>query len=338
MSQWIDLEKEVLKYHRLLNLVVSLRGHGKTSAAKKLAISNYEKTGKKTLWVRRYKKELGAKFYARFATDFETIGIENPNKYIMRNGELVEDLGDKKYETVIKFSTLSQSLYEKSDNFSQYNIMIFDEFLITKSNINYMPDEVNVFLEYLNTVMRFREDFTVLLMGNHVTNYNPYYNYFNITVDPTKENFILRKEFLFKFVRSQEFEEFSKKSRFADVVKDTPYYDYAYEGAANRESRNIVQRRPNKTTVMCNIMHRHKKYTLYFCSDETSLYIDNFVDNKAVTLNTYQEDGEPGTTFYRADTVKTLSRLIKTICNNNMIFAANNKVAQDAQEIINVFS
>ena len=38
------------------------------------------------------------------------------------------------------------------------------------------------------------------------------------------------------------------------------------------------------------------------------------------------------------DTVKTLSRLIKTICNNNMILAANNKVAQDAQEIINVFS
>lgn len=338
MAQWIDLEKEVLKYHRLLNLVVSLRGHGKTSAAKKLAITNYERTGKKTLWVRRYKKELGNKFYARFVTDFETIGVPDWEKYVMRNGELVEQLGEKKFNTVIKFSTLSQSLYEKSDNFSDYNLMIFDEFLITKSNINYMPDEVNIFLEYLNTVMRFREDFTVLMMGNHVTNYNPYYNYFNITVDPTKENFILKKEFLFKFVRSAEFEEFSKKSRFAEVVKDTPYYEYAYEGAANRESRNIVKKRPNKTTVMCNIMHRHRKYTMYFCSEETSLYIDNYIDNTAVTLNTIAEEGEVGTIFYRGDSVKTLSRLIKTICNNNNIFAANNKVAQDTQEIINVFN
>lgn len=338
MSQWIDLDKEVLKYHRLLNLVVSLRGHGKTSAAKRLAVENYWNTGKKTLWLRRYKNELGKKFYDRFDTDFDQLDIPGREKLIMRGNELVEDLGEKKYSTVIKFATLSQSSYMKSDNFSEYNLLIFDEFLIKKGSIHYLPDEVDTFLELLNTVVRFRDDFTCILMGNHMTNYNPYYNYFNLTVDPTKNNFVLRKEFLFKFVRSEEFEAFSQKSRFADVVRDTPYYDYAYEGAANQVTRDIIRKRPNKVSLMCNISHRHRKYTLYFSSDETALYICPYVENTAVTLNTIADEGDEGTTFYRAESVKYLSRLIKTITQNNMIFASSDKVAQDAQEIINVFN
>ena len=333
-TEWIDLQNEVLKYKRLINMVVSLRGHGKTSAGKILACQRFRETGTQTVWVRRYREELSQAFRNRFTANFEELGIPDADKYKV-NGQFL--YYEKK--PVINFIVLSRSSYYKSDDFKNTGLMVFDEFLLNNSSIHYMPNEVNIFLEFLNSVCRFRSDFQCLMFGNHMTNYNPYYNYFNITVNPDKDNTLIRKELLFKFVRSSAFEQMAKETRFAHAVEGTPYYDYAYNGEANIKTRDIIKKRPNKAYALCNVSHHFKLYTIYYAdvNGMAELYIDRYSDNPAVTLHTDAEEGTSQTVFYRAQTVKYLSMLIRSMCDNNAIYAASPKVAQDAAEIINIF-
>lgn len=329
---WIDLEEEVLKYHKLINMVVSLRGYGKTSAAKKLAVKRFRENGTKTLWIRRYKKELTQKMLRSFTNNFEEIGIENPQEFTVKNNSLY--CGK---EEVIRFVVLSQSAYQKSEGFEKFSLMIFDEFLVAKSSIRYMPGEVNMFLEFLNTCVRFREDFTCLLLGNHMTNYNPYYNYFRITVTPGKDMHITRKEFLFTFRHNESFVQMAKQSRFARAVENTPYYDYAYEGSANIASRDIVKTQPSKAQPLCNVEHHFNRYTLYLDANEPAVYINQYAKNNLVTLHTLADEGGKDTIFYRAKSVRNLSQFIRNMCDNNAIYAASVRVAQDASEIIDIF-
>ena len=60
---------------------------------------------------------------------------------------------------------------------------VFDEFIETKKGRNYLQNEVEMFLDLIETVNRLRIDrpeVRVYLLANKVTFVNPYFTYFNI--------------------------------------------------------------------------------------------------------------------------------------------------------------
>ena len=69
----------------------------------------------------------------------------------------------------------------KSTSFNKVSTIIFDEFIIDKGCYRYLANEVEQFLDMVETIARLR-DVRVLFLGNAISVTNPYFTYFNLTL------------------------------------------------------------------------------------------------------------------------------------------------------------
>ena len=155
------------------------RGVGKSYGAKKYLFKHYLKTGKKFVYVRRYTKEL------KKATmkGKEGIFFNQIKKEKITNGHEFYN----NYETCFidkkpcgYFTTLSTSLIEKSADFSDVDTIIFDEFLLAKGSYHYLPNEVYLFFEFIESVGRLKNDMKIFMIANAITEVNPYLIYLKL--------------------------------------------------------------------------------------------------------------------------------------------------------------
>ena len=206
---------ETLSYNALLNFVVGSRGCGKSYGSKKWCIDDYIKTGKQFIWVRRFNSEFDD-FKNSFFSDinhiypdhefsFKTINY-NTHKF-MCNGE------------VMGFGIpLSISLKKKSIPYTEVDKIIFDEFIIEKGSSYYLRNEVEVFLDLMETVIRLRTDFKAcMFIANAITFTNPYFLYFNIQKPRNKKMIKRSGDILIQFVANEDFMEKKKRKQIRPI-------------------------------------------------------------------------------------------------------------------------
>ena len=70
MSVWFDINR-VLSYNAMLNFVVGYRGVGKTYGSKVWAVNHFLKTGKKFIYLRRFKEEVNGDDLKTFFTQIQ---------------------------------------------------------------------------------------------------------------------------------------------------------------------------------------------------------------------------------------------------------------------------
>lgn len=63
--------------------------------------------------------------------------------------------------------------HDKSTSYPDIKFICFDEFI---SRFQYLGDEFNVFLNVISTIVRYRDDVRVLMLGNTVSMENPYFH------------------------------------------------------------------------------------------------------------------------------------------------------------------
>ena len=167
---------ELLSYNCLFNFVIGNRGGGKTYGFKDWAIKDFLKNGNQFIYLRRYKSELvdSDKF-------FSDIQLAYPDHDFKVDGRTFK-IDDEVAGYAVALST---ALTKKSVPYPLVNKIGFDEFLVDKGAIHYLPNEVTAFLEFYSTVSRLREgslkdEVRVLFMGNNISITNPYFNYFSI--------------------------------------------------------------------------------------------------------------------------------------------------------------
>lgn len=325
-SIFFNIARDILPEHALINLIVGTRGTGKTSAAKIEVLQHYEKTGRRAVWIRRYRNELD-KFIPTFMSGVEFLknpdgspAIENIDRYTVKKKELVDNT-KKKDNVVVTFIPLTTALYMKSADFSSFDYLIFDEFLIPVGSVRYIKNEVFLFLELINTIIRMRENFTVLCLGNHVSNFNPYYDYFNITVDPTT-NIIRRPEFVYMFLRNTAYIEAAKQTRLAKAVAGTEYIEYAYGTDVGIKARNLVKAKTGKLRQLCNISHHFKHYTAYYSSEKQEIYISAYANNKNIpTIYTIVGEGHDGEIYWKSDDAQGVTTYLRYFMQHNALYA-----------------
>lgn len=75
----------------------------------------------------------------------------------------------------------------KSTSYVDIDTIIVDEFIPEKAGFNaYIPNEVEILLNIIDSIFRQREGH-VYLLANNASIVNPYFSYFGITPDPNKE-------------------------------------------------------------------------------------------------------------------------------------------------------
>lgn len=216
------------------NFVTGGRGIGKTYGAKKMAIKHYLERGDQFIYLRRYRSELKS-----VNTFFADIAHEFPGVEMRVHGNVAERKVGNKWHTMGYFMSLSTASTQKSVAYPDVKLVIFDEFIILKGAIHYLPNEVNAFQELYSTVDRWKDKTRALFLANAVSIMNPYFLEYNITTG--SEWFKASNGFIVAhFPQSAAFATEAYSTNFGKFIKGTEYADYSLGSVFHDEKMELI--------------------------------------------------------------------------------------------------
>ena len=175
----------ILKENAQYNIIFGERSNGKTYAALKYALEQWAKDGSQAGIIRRWQEDFKGK---RGANLFNALVL---------NGEITK-ITKGKYNSVYYYSNrwyfskydetkmkrevseepfafafaLSNMEHDKSVSYPKIKTIIFDEFLTRDM---YFPDEFVIFTNVISTIVRYRDDVKIFMLGNTVNKSCPYF-------------------------------------------------------------------------------------------------------------------------------------------------------------------
>lgn len=260
----------ILSYNASLNFVVLKRGFGKTWTFKELAISEFLKSGLKTLWLRRYKLELRetkSKFLGDIVNHF------GDHKLIMKGNTLFVD-----GKPAIEFMCLTQAQDVKSSTYADFKYLIFDEFIIEGKAKYYIGEECTVFSSLMSTFLRDSKNRKIFMLGNKVTTVTPYTLYFNLPDFDGVRYLANRSILLYCKDNDGEIEDNYKDAPLEKILQGTPYYNYALANNSLDDNNDFVEKRPNDLKVIVVIDVNGTKVGMFYDTPNSKIYFDLHCD------------------------------------------------------------
>ena len=222
--------KHVLSYNAVYNFIVGARGLGKTWGAKHWCIRDAIKNGQQFIYLRRYHTELSTRstFFADIADEFPEYEFRVQGEYaqMCKRGES-ED-AKKKWVTIGFFIALSKAQSKKSVAYPNVTKIIFDEFIIEKGALHYLPQEAKAFNDFFSTVDRWRDKTRVFFLANSVSIMNPYFIEYDIRPKKDQELVVSHDGFVCAhFPNGEGFAADVFKTRFGKFIQKTDYAEYS---------------------------------------------------------------------------------------------------------------
>lgn len=280
---WYDVNK-TLSYNCLFNFVVGARGVGKTYALKRRAIKNWIKKGEQFVYLRRYDTELIPSNMEKF---FDDICVEFPDhEFYVKSGKFYID------EMIAGFYLpLSKAAQYKSVPFPNVSLVIFDEFIIDRGLVRYLPNEVVTFLEMYSTISRLR-DVPVMFLSNAISFTNPYFLFFDLQLQPGQT--ILRKgDILLELVVDAEFADKAATTRFGRLVSGTAYYNYSVNNKFLLDNDTFVEKMEESGIYLFTLKCPELECGVYAVRSNKFWYVTERVDKtspKVVSLDLASHD------------------------------------------------
>lgn len=246
---WYSANK-LLTLNCLFNFVISNRGGGKTYDFKKRGINRFIKKGSQFIYIRRYKSEL--KTIHTFFKDI-IANDEFPDHELEVKGNTF--YCDKK---VCGYAlSLSTAITLKSTSFPLVDLIGFDEFIIPKGAVHYLPNEVQSFLELYETIARSRDNVRVIFMGNSISIVNPYFLYWNIQPN-LSQRFNRYGHIAVELWADTSFIEMKKQTKFGQLIANTDYGNYAIENQFVNDTDDFIEKRSPNAKFTCTIYYKDK--------------------------------------------------------------------------------
>lgn len=173
------------------NLIVGERSNGKTFAALEYGIQQYVQHKKQTALVRRWTEDITGKRGSTMFDGITSAGVIQREtggewtgvyyyaskwylcRYDQETGKRIQD------ETPFCYGfAVSAMEHDKSTSYPNVTTIIFDEF-ITRGM--YLPDEFVLFCNVVSTIVRYRNDVKIFMLGNSVSINCPYYQEMGLT-------------------------------------------------------------------------------------------------------------------------------------------------------------
>lgn len=152
---------------------------------------------------------------------------------LLKEGYFTEDVVVTKNNTLylngepkIHFIGLSTSLRMKSVSFANVENIVFDEFIETRRNRSYLPNEVELLYDLVETVNRLRIDrpeVKVWMLANKVSFDNPYFLEWGVSEFPQRFQKFKGGLLVVESYENREFIELKKQSRFGRFIEGTKY-------------------------------------------------------------------------------------------------------------------
>lgn len=273
---WYDFSL-VLSYNAVFNFIIGARGYGKTYGMQKRLIKKNIKTGEMFVWMRRYKDEVTT----TKNTFFAAVGNEFPDWDFRVTGWLaerapIETRGEKKREwtPVAYFIPLSIAQSMKGVSFDAVTTIVFDEFIIEKGLIHYLPDEAKAFVNFYSTVDRNQDKTTVFFLANSVTIMNPYFIEYEIRPDQMPKISTMRNGFiLVHFPDSSDFKKSVSQTRFGRFISGTEYESYALDSQFADAHNALIETKPSDAKPQFNLETAHGSFSVWYSVKRQEYFI-----------------------------------------------------------------
>lgn len=258
ITQYYDITK-LLSYNGVFNFAIGPRGDGKTYAAKKRIIKDALEKGWQFIYLRRYTSELKTResIFADISQEFPgwTFRV-NGTKAQAKPTELVDDKTTP-WDTIGYFIPLSKSQQVKSVPYPLVRWIFFDEFIIDKGAIRYLPGEVQTFLDFYCTVDRWQDRVRVIFCANTISIMNPYFTHFKITPERGVEFVKKSRGFVVcQFISDELFTNEVYKTRFGQFIRETEYAEYSAEGYFKDSTGNLLDKKSSSYVYRFTIVAR----------------------------------------------------------------------------------
>ena len=297
---WYD-KSALLSHNKILNMVLSNRGGGKTFHCTRWGIDDFKKNKAQTVWVRRYQTEidemlLNGKF-------FDAVRDFYPDDELKIEG----GVGLVNGEVAFYFVALSTSRQLKSNNYPDVNKIIFDEFIIDKGRVTYLKNDVEVFLDLYETVARTRDNVRAVLLANSITVVNPYFLFWKIKVD-TSKRFTVKGQVCVELFTDAEFIEKKKRTRFGQLVNGTRYGDYAIENKFLLDNDTFIEPKTSKAEFMLGLKYDGVMYGFWVDYSVGLIFVNRQYDPSSYCLYSLTKDDHDANLL-----------LIKTLNDNSRV-------------------
>lgn len=338
---------DIINYKELYKIVISNRGLGKTFGAKKLGITDFLKTGKKFIYVRRYKNE--HKNIKNFFNDIiaENTRLANKNKRTFfpvetkfevvgnaKDGSGLFKINDK---IAGYWLTLSISASYKSTSFNDVDTLIFDEFLIKKGVYHYLPNDVEQFEDLVETVFRTREPKRgVLMLANNISWFNPYFIAWKIKPFNTEFYRPPNDTIVVQFPDYEEFKIFKYSTRLGKHLKNTQYGKYAIENESLTENSPFIKQLNGNCKALFNVVYNKMKYTFYIDTNEDNLILSNKVDEYNKFTFALTTSDHSLNTYYLKNKKSCQLAYVEHYYSLGRLFAENQSLAEILNELLTI--
>lgn len=290
---WYDVNS-TLSHNCLLNFVVGPRGVGKTYSCKNRVIRNFLRKGEQFVYLRRYETEIKKDKIEKFFDDIEY--CYSDHGFAVKDGKFYIDGKVAGY-----YLPLSKASQVKSVPYPQVSMIIFDEFIIDQGMIRYLPNEVITFNEMYSTIARLR-DVTVLFLSNAITFTNPYFLFFDLSLQQGQK-IVKKGDILLELVDSPDYTRAASETRFGKIIQGTDYGKYAIENSFLRDTDTFIEKMSGPGTYLFTIRVNDESFGVYYLNE--FWYISNSVDNtckKIMSLDIMSHDD--ATTLNRESVMK----------------------------------
>lgn len=284
--------KLCISKHRFLNLILSMRGGGKSFWFKRYAVENYLKTGQKFIYMRRYQTDIEKALASKDGSFWNDLLIEG---YFLDH-EVKEDMNGFYIDgnQCGYYVALSSAVSRKSISYKDVSIVIYEEFLLKRGKIRPLKNEPEELLDFLNTVDRYEDRVTCFCLANTIDYANEYFQYFNI-FPKIGDEFTLKKQVLVQIWESQDFEKHAQSSRLGELINGTSYGDYAMSSKFLMNDEHFIEEKTPKSNYVFGFHYNDKNYAVWCDESVGKYYVNTQHDKMRYTFVFTLEDMRPNT-------------------------------------------
>lgn len=332
-----------LSYNAIYNMIIGNRGGGKSVGALKYAIERSLKSRRESkgndidqfVYVRRYKEELkrvtqmqGGKLF----DDIKKLGFF-PSVELKAESNILYADGD-----IIGYAlALTDADMYKSIPMPNVKLGILEEFILKKGYRHYLPGEVETFLDLDQTIDRDRDQLRWLLIGNHVSDNNPYMTYWDCDVPWRSQRKLYGNDnqILVEMVQDPEFIEKKKQTRRGKLIAGTRYGDHAIENKTLMDNPEFVAKKPGSAEYRMTLIYFDKLIGVWLDVKNGKFYISPDVDRQyPIIFAATTEDQAPNVMLLKGAKKSPMIKRLLDAYYLGCVYYENKKVKSWFRDII----
>ena len=284
-----------LTYNAPINMIISMRGLGKTYGIRKKAIRDFLKDGSKFVEVVRYKELLKGEsaiqygYFDKLVLNEEFPGymfkVNGTNAYMAKEPEEGKKPVWQHFGYFVALSAMQQA---KQRTFANVKTVIFDEFIIDKrTGSRYLNGEFNLFVNLIDSIAR--EEVTkegkamgtkvhAYLLGNACDLTNPYFMRWGINKQPNEGyTWYGGKLLLVHYVKQEAYQQGKRDTLVGRLVAGTAEESIIIDNLFNTGDEYNIAKKSSSARFEYGIVYNGQKFGVWIDVNKGYIYItDNF--------------------------------------------------------------